>query len=164
MSLPDEDSRPNDDTLDSPIGQAAQSDGFAEDRMPVAELANDPATAENELSDKPVEELTAEELRHRADQILEAQIAKSPMRKFSDLPPLADEFRSIAANGGAVTCLILGLIAFVGVWFTPWSAVNGVLAIPFAVWSVRSKMKLAGTIGICLAGIAMLIAFVGSQV
>ena len=163
MSLPDEEFNPDDDSLDRQADQTAESEDSVENELPVAELASDPVTAESESSDKPAEELTAEELRHRADQILEAQIAKSSLRKFSDLPPLADEFRSIAANGGAVTCLILGLIAFVGVWFTPWSAVNGVLAIPFAAWSVRSKMKLAGTIGICLAGIAMLIAFIGIQ-
>jgi hypothetical protein len=76
-----------------------------------------------------------------------------PEFTYFEPPPIPN----VAAIGGAVASCLLGTLALVGVLLTPFSIVNGVLAIPLGLWGLNSPKRRLALIGIGLgtAGIVV---------
>ena len=72
-------------------------------------------------------------------------------------PPAAIELEGIAANGGAVGALVLGIWSILGSLLTFWSLINGILGLALGIWGLRSKRPRMAWIGIflCLVGASM---------
>jgi len=69
-------------------------------------------------------------------------------------PASARNFENLAAKGGAVGALVLGIWCFAGSFITNWSMINGLIGLMMGFWGLTSKNKKMAWIGIalCLAG------------
>jgi len=72
-------------------------------------------------------------------------------------PALASNFENLAAKGGAVGALVLGIWCLAGSFITNWSIINGLLGLSMGFWGLTSRHKKMAWIGIvlCLAGIML---------
>lgn len=61
---------------------------------------------------------------------------------------VAADIPNVAAIGGAMASVLLGVLSMAGAWLTPWSMVNAIMGIAFGVWGFASPRK-----GLALAGI-----------
>ena len=66
------------------------------------------------------------------------------------LPP---QFQNVAAKGGAVAALVLGLLAVFGAFITQWSLFNAVIGMVLGLWGLGSSMPRTAVVGILLCGI-----------
>ena len=74
--------------------------------------------------------------------------------KPGDLPP---SFQNLAALGGAVGAIILGIWSIGGALLTPYSCINALLGMMMGIWglnSSRRKMAILGMI-LCLIGLVL---------
>ena len=67
-----------------------------------------------------------------------------------DKPPVAVDLEGIAANGGAVGAMVLGIWSILGSLLTYWSMINGVMGLVLGVWGLTSKRPKMAMIGIAL--------------
>jgi hypothetical protein len=75
-------------------------------------------------------------------------------------PALAHNFENLAAKGGAVGALVLGVWCFAGSFVTNWSIINGLLGLAMGFWGLTSKHKKMAWIGIALCLIGMFLSLV----
>jgi hypothetical protein len=88
-------------------------------------------------------------------------IAVSAMSPSMYAPPaLAHSFENLAAKGGAVGALVLGIWCFAGSFITNWSIINGLLGLLMGFWGLTSKHKKMAWIGIALCLIGMFLSLV----
>ena len=76
---------------------------------------------------------------------------------FSNAPPIASNMENMAANGGAVGALVLGIWVVLGSFITSWSLINGILGLVMGFWGLTSRKQRMAWVGIalCLVGIFM---------
>ncbi len=89
--------------------------------------------------------------------IVYIRAAASLTKPIYPTPPVAIELEGIAANGGAVGALVLGIWSILGSLLTYWSLINGILGLALGIWGLRSKRPRMAWIGIvlCLVGASM---------
>ena len=109
----------------------------------------DPASGE-EAHDRPiiVAEIVGSGGRSQAIEVSEV------FSRPSELPP---NFQNMAAIGGSVGALLLGIWSIVGATITPYSAINAVIGILMGCWGITSKRKKMAIIGmvLCLVGLGL---------
>ena len=71
--------------------------------------------------------------------------------------PIASNMENMAANGGAIGALVLGIWCVLGSFITNWSIINGVLGLLMGFWGLASRKRRTAWIGIalCVLGILM---------
>ena len=98
--------------------------------------------------------------------IVEASLAsptsyfKQTSIKQTSPPPIADNLDNIAANGGAVGALVLGIWSFLGAFITNWSIINGILGIVLGLWGLTSRRRRMALIGILLCLISIFLSLI----
>ncbi len=93
-----------------------------------------------------------------ADPISEAEKALlAPAGAGGSAPPIAANMDNMAANGGAIGALVLGIWVIAGSFITSWSLINGLLGLIMGFWGLTSRKQRIAWIGIalCLVGIFM---------
>ena len=73
---------------------------------------------------------------------------------------LVEEVENIAANGGAVGALVLGIWSLIGSFITNWSMINGVLGLLLGVWGLTSRRKRLAWTGILLCVVSILLSMI----
>ncbi len=81
----------------------------------------------------------------------------SSFRRFSATPKISANLDNIAANGGAVGAVVLGIWSLIGVFVTSWSIINGLLGLLLGLWGLSSGRRRLAMLGIlmCLASILL---------
>ncbi len=100
------------------------------------------------------------------DGIDERQFGFTKSPKSRVLTPVAVELEGIAANGGAVGAVVLGIWAILGSFLTDWSMLNGILGGILGLWGLSSKRPRLAWIGIilCLIGGALSMAGISEMI
>jgi hypothetical protein len=70
-------------------------------------------------------------------------------------PPIPQNMENVAAVGGAVGAMVLGVWSIIGSLITPWSVVNSLLGFLLGMWGTTSRHRRWSIIGIvlCLIGL-----------
>ena len=79
------------------------------------------------------------------------RVAYRPKLSSADAPPVAVDLEGIAANGGSVGALVLGIWSILGSFLTYWSMINGILGLMLGVWGLASRKPRLAWIGILLS-------------
>jgi hypothetical protein len=87
----------------------------------------------------------------QAPPVIYAVSSPQPARKIIPAPPVAAELEGIAANGGAVGAVVLGVWSILGSTLTSWSLINAVLGLAMGLWGLSSKRPRTAWIGIVLS-------------
>ena len=68
---------------------------------------------------------------------------------------MTSNFENLAAKGGAVGALVLGIWCLAGSFITNWSIINGLIGLMMGFWGLTSRNKKMACIGIalCMTGI-----------
>ena len=76
---------------------------------------------------------------------------------FNNPIPLPVNFQNLAAVGGSVGALVLGIWSIVGAALTPFSMINAILGILMGFWGLSSTKKTMATVGLalCIVGLAL---------
>jgi len=76
---------------------------------------------------------------------------------FNNPIPLPVSFQNLAAVGGSVGALVLGIWSIVGAALTPYSMINAILGILMGFWGLSSTKKTMATVGLalCVVGLAL---------
>lgn len=98
--------------------------------------------------------------------VYDSMLAKKIPLIGTNSPPVAEELEGIAANGGAVGALVLGVWSILGSLLTHWSLINGILGLVMGFWGLTSKRPRIAWIGIilCVIGTVMSMATVSDMV
>ena len=93
--------------------------------------------------------------------IVEASFAspKAYLKPISP-PPIVDNLDNIAANGGAVGAIVLGIWSFLGAFITNWSIINGILGVVLGLWGLTSRRRRMALIGILLCLISIFLSLI----
>lgn len=139
----------NSEPSDPNLGETAGRD------VPVADVANAAASPahEGEIIE---EEIVADIV----EQHEVAEDAAEPPKKrweYYEAPPIPKQFQNMAADGGAVTALVLGVFALIGAFFSDLSAFNGILGLAFGGWGLTSNKRRTSILGglLCCLAIAV---------
>ena len=94
--------------------------------------------------------------------IVEASLVTAPTAQLKQVspPPLAASLDNIAANGGAVGALVLGIWSFFGAFITNWSIINGILGVLLGLWGLTSRRRKMALIGILLCLISIFLSLI----
>lgn len=132
------------DSLREPAVPGTESQSPPSEALVQAELANDPIQA------GPIDAEVEESSTTVYPDSVGASLAYSP-------PAIARNFENLAAKGGAVGALVLGIWCFAGSFMTNWSMLNGLIGITMGVWGLTSRHKKMAWIGIilCVLGIML---------
>ncbi len=134
------------------------TEGGHADQTPVEATVVNPEEGDQVHSQEVIEtqEVTEASL---ADPISEAEKALlAPAgAAFGSAPPIAANMDNMAANGGAIGALVLGIWVIAGSFITSWSLINGLLGLIMGFWGLTSRKQRIAWIGIslCLIGIFM---------
>jgi hypothetical protein len=74
--------------------------------------------------------------------------------------PIAGNLENMAANGGAIGSIVLGVWCVLGSFITNWSIINGVLGLLMGFWGLNSRKQRTAWIGIALCVLGILLALV----
>ena len=133
-----------------------------------AELAVTADSVENSYQLEPLQIIGAESNEFpQAPPIVYAATRAANLRKpIVEPPPVATELEGIAANGGAVGALVLGIWSILGSLLTYWSLINGIMGLVLGVWGLTSKRPRTAWLGIflCLIGTFMSMALVSEMI
>lgn len=80
-------------------------------------------------------------------------LAMGATKPIYALPP---GLENLAAVGGAVSAMVLGVFSVIGSLLTPYAAINSVLGMLLGAWGLTSRKKKLASVGIILCGIGML--------
>mgnify|MGYP001823220394 CR=1 FL=1 len=129
------------------------NDETADLDVPVADVANAPASPADE-GESMEEEIVADLVEQH--EVVEV-VAEPPKKRWEyyEAPPIPKQFQNMAADGGAVTALVLGVFALVGAFFSDLSAFNGILGLAFGGWGLTSNKRRTSIIGGLLCGLAI---------
>ena len=83
-------------------------------------------------------------------------LAFSPKKISGEQEIRFDVNDSLAANGGSVASLTLGIWSMIGALFTSFSIVNSFLGMALGIWGLNSRKKSMAAIGITLCVVGML--------
>lgn len=72
-------------------------------------------------------------------------------------PPIPEDMDNVAAVGGAVGALALGIWSIVGSFITPWSIVNSGLGILLGFWGITSRHRQWALFGMVLCVIGFVL-------
>ena len=95
---------------------------------------------------------------HAADEPITATaevIAKPAAVAIQEPAPLPPELQNLAANGGAVGAVVLGVWSILGSLLTPYSLINGLLGLLMGLWGLSSRRRLLAVVGIVISFIGM---------
>lgn len=140
-NIPEENPRP-----DSNASDAGGFEGVKFDLVE-AELVSDPGG---------VVEATIVE--SQPDFLTDGDSRKYP--QFIPPPQVDRNLENIAANGGAVGALVLGIWSLIGSFITNWSMINGVLGLLLGVWGLTSRRKRLAWTGILLCVVSILLSMI----
>lgn len=86
--------------------------------------------------------------------VVESLTADSPLT-YTPAPPIPEDMDNVAAVGGAVSALVLGIWSIFGSFITPLSFINAVLGLLLGSWGLSSRKRRMARVGIflCMAGI-----------
>lgn len=76
---------------------------------------------------------------------------------FSEAPPIPEDMDNVAAVGGAVSAVVLGVWAIIGSLISPWSIVNSFLGFVLGMWGMTSRRRRWAIIGIVLCAVGFLL-------
>ena len=142
---------------DSVHGGAADTDGIA---PPVSnEVGNPDVAVPKRESDNPgVPDIVDGEI----VVVAPGGIPPRTTSKYANLTPpsVAEELDGIAATGGAVGALVLGIWSILGSLLTYWSIINGVLGLVLGIWGLTSKHPRIAWIGILLCMIGCFLSMI----
>lgn len=94
--------------------------------------------------------------------IVEASLVtpvKPPFKQISP-PPITANLDNIAANGGAVGAIVLGIWSLIGAFITNWSIINGVLGLLLGFWGLTSRRRKMAWVGIVLCLISIFLSLI----
>ena len=133
------------------IPQAQRDESPEPDSVPVADLASDSSSSAPDEAPGLSEPVIAD--------AVDASMPGVPISFVAGhhAPPLPAGFQNLAARGGAIAALLLGLLAVAGAPLTPWSAVNAVLGISLGLWGLYSPLRKTAIAGLALAGLALVL-------
>lgn len=103
----------------------------------------------------------------RAELTYSANTETSSVPRVASLaPPVASEFEGIAANGGAVAAVALGVWTIFGSMLTHWAAINGIMGFVLGIWGLSSKRPRLAWLGIilCIIGVLMIATSVNDMI
>lgn len=66
------------------------------------------------------------------------------------------ELENVAANGGAVAAVVLGVWALLGSFLTPWSGISAVFGMVLGIWGISSPKRKMSYVGIAICLVAMI--------
>ena len=105
------------------------------------------------------EQESSSELDNSADaqsSIVSAELVEeTPARGIPPVEPVDDLLQAnLAARGGAVASILLGILAIAGAAITPYSFINALLGLALGLWGMSSNVRwpMLGLI-LCLVGI-----------
>ncbi len=81
-------------------------------------------------------------------------------------PNISEDLQAIAAKGGAVGAVVLGVMAIAGSFITNWSIVNGLMGLALGLWGLTSRRRGLAWIGLilCLIGSVLAVASISDLV
>lgn len=87
-------------------------------------------------------------------QVAQALMSDSPLT-YTPAPPIPEDLDNVAAVGGAVSSLVLGIWSIIGSFITTLSVINAFLGLLLGVWGFSSSKRWMAKIGtlLCLVGI-----------
>lgn len=129
---------------------SAQDGRSSNDRMSVSEIYG---SANQQSFDAAAQEQVAKSA--FADGRLAQSFQPDSPLTYTPAPPIPEDMDNVAAVGGAVSSLVLGIWSIVGSFVTSLSVINAVLGLILGAWGLSSnKHRIAGIgICLCLAGI-----------
>lgn len=94
--------------------------------------------------------------------VVEASLVTPVVAPFKQLsrPPMAANLDNIAANGGAVGALVLGIWSLIGVFITNWSIINSILGLLLGFWGLTSRRRKLAWVGILLCLISIFLSLI----
>lgn len=137
---------------DAHPGRGPDSRNGDDPDVPLAELDTSALLSSAPDGAGPVDPVMAEEVSW-ADTRFTAGLPRVP-----EEPPWPPGFQNLAARGGAIGALLLGLLALAGAWLTPWAAVNAVLGLMLGAWGLYSPMRRTSLIGMALSVASLAVA------
>lgn len=146
--LPSHDNEDMDNELPSPNTEASAEINDS------GQQGNEENTADEynlaPLEEQPVvAELVEDEGSARTKQV--SGPAVNPIPRLNRLPvDVAVEFQNMSAIGGAVGAIVLGIWSIICSMITPFSAINGILALILGIWGLSSKHRRLAITGIVL--------------
>jgi len=69
----------------------------------------------------------------------------------------AQQFQNLAANGGVVGAIVLGVWTIVGSFITPLAAINGFLGLILGFWGMTSRLRQWALFGMLLSAVGILL-------
>lgn len=150
---------------ESPVPDRSQDPPSHADEMPA--MDSGPIAA----GDTPVEEVVptaslADEESNPENAEVVAQVAKpnqvAYVRKKFETPDIPIQFQNLAAKGGAITSLVLGVFSLIGIFFSQLSLFNACLGIAFGFWGLTSNDQWISQIGIGTCLVTVVLAMVWS--
>ena len=123
--------------------------------------SDDPGSDRTAENTKPEFEVNRVEGAEQHDNVVEAEIVDAEsvgsgieMAELVSPPPLGSlppAFENLAAIGGAVGSLVLGVWSILGSLLTPYAAINSGLGLILGAWGMTSKKKKLAMLGIVLS-------------
>lgn len=103
------------------------------------------------LEPAPELETNPAEFLHASSVVYTSATPARPLKPSISTAPIAADLGGIAANGGAVGAVVLGIWSILGSLLTYWSIINGILGLVLGVWGLTSKRPRTAWIGIFLS-------------
>ena len=72
-----------------------------------------------------------------------------PVQTVAQKPP-PSQFENLAAKGGAIGAIVLGVLSFVGSFITSYAILNSFMGVLLGLWGLRSNHQKTALIGILL--------------
>jgi len=91
------------------------------------------------------------------NQIARSISSSSPLA-FTPPPPLPEDLENVAAVGGAVAAVVLGIFSIFGAMITSFSILNAIIGIGLGCWGKSSPRRDLARIGIFLCVAAIVVA------
>ena len=82
-------------------------------------------------------------------------------RRLLEQPDIPPQFQNLAAKGGAVAALVLGVMAIIGIFFSQLSLFNATIGLVFGIWGLTSNAQWISQVGIGLCLITFALAAFG---
>ena len=107
-----------------------------------------------------------------SENVIEAELVETPHNQLPDDPNAAVKMtpvhmtkphyvmppglENLAAVGGAVSAMVLGVFSVIGSLLTPYAAINSALGMMLGAWGLTSRKKKMASIGIVLCAVGMM--------
>ena len=149
-------------TNDDQSELTAKPRGEAEPDRPTESLEDSGTAALSEIESVPDQNKRSQEppiIAALATPELETPVPLEVIKVFPQPLDMPADFQNLAAVGGSVGAVILGIWSIIGSIITPFSSINGLVGILMGFWGLQSSRKKMAITGIVLCGIGQILCF-----